>query len=146
LESKVNKADDEREDKTHWPLGQSRQRHTDVKSIKGETAETLFGRIRYFPVLSVPKKKTEKRSGREKSERRIDISPSGKKGKFETGGEDETSQKPCSGTIEALPEEKSDEDGEGPKKSGRKSNRKRGKSSPEKRGETNEPKKEWGFV
>jgi hypothetical protein len=48
--------------------------------------------------------------------------------------------------IEVLSEEKSNEDGEGPKKSGWKSNRKRGKSSPEKRRETHKPKKEWRFV
>jgi hypothetical protein len=94
----------------------------------------------------MPLKETKNRSGREKGKRRIDISPGRKKGKIKTGGEDETSQKPYSGTIEAFSEEESDEDGEGPKKSGWKSDGKRGKSLPEIRGETNEPKKEWRFV
>jgi len=146
LKDKVNNADKERKDKTHWPLGQSGEGHTHVKTIKGETAEILFWMILYFPVLSIPKKKTKKRSGCEKGKRRIDIGPSGKKGKFKTGGEDETSQKACSGTIEVFPKEESDENGEGPKKGGWKSDGKRGKSLPEIRGESNEPKKEGRFV
>jgi hypothetical protein len=96
--------------------------------------------------ISIPLKKTKKRSRREKGKGRINIGPSGKKGKFETGGEDETSQKTCSGTIEILSDEESDEDSEGPKKSGWKSDGKRRKSLPETRGETHKPKKEWGFV
>jgi hypothetical protein len=94
----------------------------------------------------MPLKETKNRSSREKGKRRIDIGPSGKKSKLKTGGEDETSQKACSGTIEDLPEEESDEDSEGPKKGGWKSDGKRGKSLPEIRGKTNEPKKEWRFV
>jgi hypothetical protein len=96
--------------------------------------------------IPIPLKKTKKRSRREKGKGRINIGPSGEKGKFGTGGEDETSQKTCSAIIEILSDEESDEDSECPKKGGRKSDGKRAKSLPEIRGKTHQPKKEGRFV
>jgi len=96
--------------------------------------------------LSVTKKKTIKGSGRKKGKSRINIGPRGEIGKFKTGGKDEASQKSCSGVIEILTDEESEEDGEGSEKSGWKSDGKGSKSLPEIRGETDEPKKERRFV
>ena len=94
----------------------------------------------------MPLKETKNRSCCKESQGRINIGPRREKGKFKTGGKDETSQKACSGMIETLTDEESEEDGKGPKKSGWESDGKRGKSLPEKRRETHKPKKEGRFV